>query len=582
MARIVDLLNLNTMLDSCLKKAQYLAISLLLAGCNFGFLSFSEKSEDPSSKVQIIVPKALSVISAETAEVGLCLIGEVIALDDKGKAAQVLADELVSLSIQGGSVSLFSDDQCLTPVTSVTLLKGQSRGSFYMKPLASAAFTAVALSQKLGFNSKFLTTFRNPRKIAFMAAPSDTEGGYCGTAITVGVQDALGDPIGYTGSLPITGLAAGAAYSNTTCTTGVTSLVFAGEQSKTFYLKNMTIQAMNPTVTVPAAVGATLTGSLTATIQNRSAPFSLFLDSIPAGLVLGDLSATAAQIRVKDSGGAFMTPTAALTVAIAKKAATEDVQFKDPTVATAPAATINLTLNSANAAKTFQVRPIGTSRPASVNFQASATYRGIPMAVVESGNQAVAVVTRGVRIINTDASPATVGAGACSKIFTVSLVDGIGATLAPTVATAVNLDPDAADGFAFYSDNKCTTQIASNSVTIPANVDSANFYFKDTKDDANVDRDITGSAMTFTSPAFRVQIRRQPLVTETAFGASGFRDFSIDGGQDVMSAMAQSASAGKFIAVGRSRVSGASPFRLSAAVITAHGALDTSFNGLGT
>jgi hypothetical protein len=469
--------------NSVLKSLLALLLCPLLSGCNFGFLSFEETEVDPKQKGGPVLPAAkyLALSGPDSAESGQCSAYEVIAQDAAQNTVAVQTTETVSIGAgQGAAVGIYSDPLCSQPITSLQIAKGNSRASFYLKPLANVSFTATATGATLIFSNKGVLVIQNPRKLAFSVAPSNLDGGFCGTQIQVTVQDGINLPIAFTGNLPLSGLASATAHTDSACNSApITSLSFVNSSTASFFLKNMQIETFTPRVNSPLN-HPTLSGSIqpAAPVVTSSVPYTLVLDQNFSGLSLLDYSSQFSQVRVRDSSGAFISPSQPFTVTVAITGGTGELRESGSGTGVS---SLPLVLNSTTPSKTFILKPTTNTLPSpTVAFAATASFRTRNMNE-PSGNLAVAVVAKTLKITNASAgNSVSAGYGACSPAIQVSLRDALDRAIAAPSNTTVSVSHGSDPTFLYYLDSRCSNAVGATPISIGSGAASGTFYVRET------------------------------------------------------------------------------------------------------
>lgn len=235
-----------------------------------------------------------------TSTSGRCVSFNVSVKDSGNNPVLMLTNTPVTIGGLG-SGTIYSDSNCTSSISGPTILTGQSSQSFYYKnPVAEAISMTASLSTYTGGSlahtvlSGILTLTGNATSVA---------GTSC-SAITLTTKDASSAAINMLTDAAITmsGLGNGATYSDVGCTTTYAiPIVTSGQNSKTFYYKNTTAQAI--TMTANIALYSSSAGTLAHTINPNTADHFVYIAGNNQTAAINTNLSTTAQVKVVDAYG---------------------------------------------------------------------------------------------------------------------------------------------------------------------------------------------------------------------------------------------------------------------------------------
>ncbi len=347
--------------------------------------------------------------------------------------------------------TFFLDDTCTSPASTQIITAGNSNRTFYFAGSAAGSITVTASSPGLTSAAQVqLVTSADPARLAFSTPPRTVASGACSAALTVQLQDALGNPAADVApravDVSLAPAGGGSLYSDATCATAVsTANLAAGASSLSVYLRGgtagpLTVTAQSAGLT-PASQGQTVVAATPTRLAIPTAP-----QTVAAGACSGAL-----RVELRDASGNLATAGAATTVALAAAPATGFGFFSNA------ACTAALTTTSIAAGGSFASVFFRGTAPGSVNVTASS-------GALTPASQAQTVTAAAPDRLAFTTPARTVVAGACSAALSFQTRDPYGNASAPAAATTVSFAAAPAAGVTFYADAACATPAASASV----------------------------------------------------------------------------------------------------------------------
>lgn len=455
------LFNLN---DRGISPAALFAATLAIAGCSAA--KDIAVSPSTSSTAQASGSTKL-VFSAPTAAAtaGSCSGPFVAALvDGTGTSAKAAADVPLSLVVNG-SGSFYGDSSCSAAVGTTTITAGQSSVSVYFKSSVAGFVLAYANSAIYGVAS--LPFKANPAAAGSLSVsgPASLSVGGCSTAYTVNLIDAFANAVtpGTLTTVSLAGASAGSFYSNSACSTSITTVnIPAGSNSAVFYFKDTSAEILS----VTAASAGLSVGSLSLNIAASGGggggaggtPAKLLLsagaNSTATGTCYGPVTAAVVDAST-------LSAVAASNTAVTLAGNGAGTYYSDNTCTTS---VTSVTIATGTGSKVFYFKD-----QTAENVLFSATAAGLTASTFPFG----ALAGSPTRLAISGAT--TLGAGTCSSAFTATLQD-VGNNTAKSVGTTtVNLT--GAGAGTFFSDSGCTTSVTA--LTIASSASSASYYLKD-------------------------------------------------------------------------------------------------------
>ena len=377
-------------------------------------------------------------------------------LDTNDNPIIVKTNTSVALSTTVSSGKFYSDSQCQSAVTSLTIAANSSSKIFYYKDTVTSGtaptLTAVA-SGKTGTFNLSVTANGLPNKLVMNTFAPFMTAGACSSAITITSTDASGNPVPVSANTDVNldKSGSGSFYTNSNCSSSAGTppkvTIPSGSSSVTVYFNTTAAQSENLFATSTGFSGATLPFTIQADVFN-----ALVLTG-PASISNGQCS-PAYVITRQDSQGNPVPTTALSTVTLSTT--THGNFYSDSNCATQVASVII----PANASSQIFYLKNSYSLGETMSFSAT------DGAKTASSNPVVAASNAPVRITISPANP-IIKAGACSGAITIKTTDAIGNALDVQTNTTINLS-NSGDG-SFYLGSSC-----SNPAVTTASITSGN------------------------------------------------------------------------------------------------------------
>lgn len=382
-------------------------------------------------------------------------------LDDYGNTAIVYANTAVNLSSSSGTGRF--DISAAGPfdgsVTSVTIASGWSTVSFYYKDAAAGTHTVTASSAGMDGSTQVETITAS--RLAFTTAAQKVTAGTASGAITVQVQDALGNPVNGTASRVVNLTSSCATGRFDTSPIGpfsgnVTSVMIpAGANSASFYYKD-------PTGGMPAITAASA-DLASATQMQRIAPDHIIFITGPKVLAAGAAS-TIITIETRDS---LHNPASVVDDTVVNLSSTSATTRFDLSPAGAfDGSVTSVTILAGSSSASFYYRDPAGGTP-TITASGPGMVTASQMQTVGAGR--VAFVS----------DPQTIAVGIISGPFTIQTQDMLNNPVVVTADTAVTLTSTSAMG-RFGTTGGDSFDGSVTSVIIAAGTNMAGFYYRDT------------------------------------------------------------------------------------------------------
>lgn len=219
-------------------------------------------------------PSGLKINGLASVQTNSCAPYSVTAIGVNGFAQNVSSNTTVNLGIGGGG-TLFSDASCSVSATSLVILAGSSSKTFYYKsPVASSSLISVsatglsqydfalqAVAPSSGGGGGTNPTPLTPVKLD-LAGATNILTNYCSGPFTLMAKDSNGIESVVTSTKNISvnsGSVTAQIFTNSACTTPVTTLVLASGQSNLqFWIKDTQAETISVQVAEPSLVSAAL------------------------------------------------------------------------------------------------------------------------------------------------------------------------------------------------------------------------------------------------------------------------------------------------------------------------------------
>lgn len=341
------------------------------------------------------------------------------------------------------------------PYTATADANGQFSNSSFTTDINDfgVRFYLTAVGNQSGWQAQ--NTFTDALGLSFTTDPFTALVGQCSPMITIKVTGAAGPTSSNTINLTSssTGANGGKFYSNSSCSTQITTVTILGNNSGNFYYKDNT--AGTPTITISA------TGATSRTQQETINRFQLAFATAAFTKVVGQCS-DAVTVQTRDANGNAATVGSNTTVSLATDSGAGNKFYSDG-ACTSPITSVTIATGSNSANFFYKDSVDGTPTITASGTQLASASQ------VEAIDLQLAFTT----------SPFTVNTGQCSPVISVQSQNFAGTLTAPTNNRQVTLGTDSGTG-TFYSDAACTTAVTFR--TLPANGGNAgtiSFYYKD-------------------------------------------------------------------------------------------------------
>jgi hypothetical protein len=231
--------------------------------------------------------------------------------DSNGNPSDPASTETLALSTSGSGGSFYSNSTCTTSITSVSIPTSANTASFYWKD--TTAGSPVITASGTGAFSSAPTQAETVKaaaasKLVFTTSPVTVTAGSCSTVITAQSQDSNGNPSdpASTETLALsTSGSGGSFYSNSTCTTSITSVsIPTSANTASFYWKDTT--AGSPVITA-SGTGAFSSAPTQAETVKAAAASKLVFTTSPVTVTAGVASGTITVQRQDQYGNANTT-----------------------------------------------------------------------------------------------------------------------------------------------------------------------------------------------------------------------------------------------------------------------------------
>jgi hypothetical protein len=408
-----------------------------------------------------VTPQGSNLVFLSTAQkvnAGACSATATVAIEDSnGVPSPVSMTTIGSLTSNSMTMSFFLDAVCASATSSLTIPAGSSTTQFYFKDATLGAPTITVSIPGLTKATQTETIQRGPPAVlSFMNGSETVAAGACSGAATLQTEDLGGNPSPIASALVVslaTTSSAGTFYSDSACTTAVTTVsVAASASSATFYFKDT--KAGSPTLTASATGFTSATQIETITPM---APITLVF-ATPAQTIPAGTCSAGVVVLTTDTYGNTAPVTASTTLTYVSNPANSVYSDANCTVHTN-----NATIASGGSQATLYFE---NAKAGALKILASAT--GLTHAL-----QSETILAGPPSQIAFATSPQTLTWGTCSGVVTVRVEDMTGNAVTVTPAAVVALSSTSTRN-TFYGDSACTQ--ATTSTTISS---TASFYFRD-------------------------------------------------------------------------------------------------------
>ena len=414
-----------------------------------------------------IGPRTINITGTTPVLAGTCQQYTVTTKDAAGTTAGVLAATTLTLGKGSSTTATFyaaADTTCSgAAITSLSFAIGDSVKTFYMKDNKAETISSVTASDgAAGMVDGSLTVVVGPDRLSLTTIATHRSGD-C-DAITIKTRDAQPADANAVSAVTVNltdTTATGNFYSDSACTTGITSAIVAvGTSSKVVYYKDDVKE--NVTLTATDAASALTTATLSFGIGPRTINVT---GTTPV------LAGTCHQYTVttKDAAGTTAGVLSATTMTLGKGTSTTATFYSAADTTCSGAAITSLSFAIGDSTKTFYMKDNKAETISSVTASDGAS------GMVDG---ALAVVVGPDRLVFTDTPPHY--SGGCDAVSVIAR-DAQPSAANVLTATTVNLSDTTATGD-FYSDAACSTSISST--VIAAGSSTKVIYYKDTKKEA--------------------------------------------------------------------------------------------------
>ncbi len=432
----------------------------------------------PGTKGVTVTPGTPSVViitGPSTVAAGNCSTAFTVTTKDSlGNDSAVASNLAVTLS-GGGSGSFYSDSGCSSPAAPFVVASATFANTFFIKDNTAEVLTLNAAAVSFTAGTKpFTVSPGAPSKIIFVGPISATAGS-CSTAFVATIRDQLDNPapvISGSTTVTLSGLGAGGLFTDVGCNTSAgTSLVYtAGQSAKTIYYRNNVAGS----ITLAAASGGLTTGTAGVTINPGTSNTLAISGSatVTAGICSG-----AYTITTSDALGNTAAVTGNITVDLSGNRS--GAFYSDSGCSSS---TTSVVVGTGTSTQTFYF--LDNTAEAPTFYAASASFTTGTRGVTVNPAPADRLFLTG---------PATLTAGVCGTVYTVTSRDQFGNASSLGTNTTITFSGEVAGSF--YTGNTCTG--ATSTGTITAGTSAVAFYFKnDTAQPLTLNASATGLTAT--------------------------------------------------------------------------------------
>ncbi len=219
--------------------------------------TFNENSAGPVS-IALNGLSPLPAVSPGQGVDGQCLPFQLSLVDALNNPSAASTAIPATISVVGmGTELLFSDSACSNPLTSgaITIAAQTSSINFYYMGKGTGSQVLTAMSPNLNTGTYTVVLTAGPAASFALSGPTTGTAGVCSGPFQITANDAYGNPTSAPGAtFKLTGSGKGFFYSDSTCTTTITSVsMTAPYVSSQFYLNDDTAECL----TLQASTGTT-------------------------------------------------------------------------------------------------------------------------------------------------------------------------------------------------------------------------------------------------------------------------------------------------------------------------------------
>ncbi|MBY0471033.1 hypothetical protein K2X30_07670 [bacterium] len=432
---------------------------ITLTADSMGFTSGSvavSLSNGAASVLSLLSPNGLTFTTQN------CVPLTLNTMDASGNVVSVLANTTVSLSTSNGG-SFYSNNTCTTTISSVVVSNGTySKNFWYRKTNVGAVNLTASAPGKFPSVVALTVNAGAATKLAWSSGGTPIASASC-QVYTVTAQDANSNATPLLSAINVNlsdASAGGAFYSNSTCTTAVTSMPIAVGASVTasFYYKKTGAGSVSLT-----ASSTGLTSTVKAIVVSTGVPKKIALISAPTAAIVS--RCTAINLRLQDEQSIAVNATSAVIVDLA---GVGDGGFYSTSACT-----------TAITSKTFAA---GQGASSVAVYYKKPTTGSVTLTYTDRANTLTA--TSGTMIISTGiatklaltTAPSSISINTCNA-YTVQIRDENNQNVNALATTTIDLSTTGTGGL-YFPANTCTAGTQITQTTIASGAGSKTYYYK--------------------------------------------------------------------------------------------------------
>lgn len=403
------------------------------------------------------LPPSQIVVSGTTPlSAGSCSAVVVSLRDSFNNLSGQSAAAVINVTGLSGTSKLYSDASCSQLISAVTVNSGENSKTIYYKNDVAEAVNAVFddVGSLTAANRSWTT---QPQAVSqLQIAGSSTTGVASCLMLTVSTKDNLGNLsyLGSSQSASLGGAGTGGFYSDSSCTTPVTTAAFSNVINQvTVYFKPVDLGSY----TLIAQMGGVTDGAKLVSVNAGSVTQLALI----GGASINASTCSLYTVQTRDANG-YISPVTANT-SIVLSGAGSGIFYSDSSCSSA---TSTLVIpNGSNESRFYYRNTTAGSVTLNVDDTGSLTAATLPVTVTSTGG--------GPAVFLKITGASSLGTNNCTP-FAISSVDSIGGSVSQAGNLSVSMAGEG-DGD-FYSDASCAT--TSSSVTISAGQSLSYIYFK--------------------------------------------------------------------------------------------------------
>ncbi|MBK7859377.1 MAG: hypothetical protein IPJ65_12295 [Archangiaceae bacterium] len=297
------------------------SVTFSYRGTTAGMVTMTADSSldpDPSqtTNIGVMLPSRLAYLTSPQSHLANeCSSAVTLESRDTGdNRSNVMSDVTIALAAAPSTgFAFFSDAQCTTPVTSVTLAANTSQAAFYWLGTAAGTVAMNPTSSLTGPGMQTATVRPAAASaLVFTTPPRSAVAGACSAALTVQTRDAFGNvaPVAADTALALTAATGLTFFADATCSGAAlgTATLPGGQSTTTFYARGTVAPTYNVVAQHPTVGSATQALTIT-----PAAAAKLVVLTAPQTLLTGQCSG-ALTVERRDAFDNPITAQAALTV----------------------------------------------------------------------------------------------------------------------------------------------------------------------------------------------------------------------------------------------------------------------------